>query len=74
MRVDVPSRPDDKVRVRKGVEVGGTESASVEPESVPDTGTVGLVSTGPTLGARALLCDFGLLMFTQIKQRERTKT
>jgi Ca-activated chloride channel homolog len=32
VRVDVPSRPDDKVRVRKGVEVGGTESASAEPD------------------------------------------
>ena len=28
VRVDVPSRPDDSVRVRKGVELGGTESAS----------------------------------------------
>jgi Ca-activated chloride channel family protein len=32
VRVDVPGRPDDKVRVRKGVEIGGTESASAEPE------------------------------------------
>jgi Ca-activated chloride channel family protein len=31
VRVDVPSRPDDKVRVRKGVEIGGTESASADP-------------------------------------------
>jgi Ca-activated chloride channel family protein len=31
VRVDVPSHPDDRVRVRKGVEVGGTESASAEP-------------------------------------------
>src|SRR6516225_959637 len=28
VRVDVPSHPDDRVRVRKGVELGGTESAS----------------------------------------------
>jgi Ca-activated chloride channel family protein len=32
VRVDVPSRPDDKVRVRKGVELGGTESASAEAD------------------------------------------
>ena len=32
LRVDVPGRPDDEVRVRKGVEVGGTESASAEPD------------------------------------------
>jgi Ca-activated chloride channel homolog len=32
VRVDVPGRPDDRVRVRKGVEVGGTESASAEPD------------------------------------------
>jgi hypothetical protein len=31
LRVDVPSRPDDKVRVRKGVEISGTESASADP-------------------------------------------
>ena len=31
VRVDVPAHPDDKVRVRKGVEVGGTESASADP-------------------------------------------
>ncbi len=31
VRVDVPGRPYDKVRVRKGVEVGGTESASADP-------------------------------------------
>jgi Ca-activated chloride channel family protein len=31
LRVDVPGRPDDSVRVRKGVEVGGTESASADP-------------------------------------------
>ncbi|MBV8356870.1 MAG: VWA domain-containing protein [Deltaproteobacteria bacterium] len=30
VRVDVPSRPYDKVRVRKGVELAGTESASAE--------------------------------------------
>jgi Ca-activated chloride channel family protein len=30
LRVDVPSHPEDEVRVRKGVEVGGTESASAE--------------------------------------------
>jgi len=30
VRVEVPSRPDDKVRVRKGVELSGTESASAE--------------------------------------------
>ena len=30
VRVDVPSHPYDKVRVRKGVELGGTESASAE--------------------------------------------
>jgi Ca-activated chloride channel homolog len=35
VRVDVPSRPDDKVRVRKGVEIGGTESASADPEGRP---------------------------------------
>jgi Ca-activated chloride channel homolog len=33
VRVDVPSRPDDKVRVRKGVELGGTESASADADS-----------------------------------------
>jgi Ca-activated chloride channel homolog len=33
VRVDVPSRPDDMVRVRKGVELGGTESASAEPNA-----------------------------------------
>jgi Ca-activated chloride channel homolog len=33
VRVDVPNRPYDSVRVRKGVEIGGTESASAEPES-----------------------------------------
>ncbi|HKV53643.1 MAG TPA: VWA domain-containing protein [Candidatus Binataceae bacterium] len=34
LRVDVPNRPDDSVRVRKGVMVGGpgTESASAYPE------------------------------------------
>jgi Ca-activated chloride channel homolog len=32
VRVEVPSRPDDKVRVRKGVELGGTESASAEAD------------------------------------------
>jgi hypothetical protein len=32
VRVDVPNRPDDRVRVRKGVELGGTESASAEPD------------------------------------------
>jgi Ca-activated chloride channel homolog len=32
VRVDVPSRPYDKVRVRKGVEIGGTESASAEAD------------------------------------------
>jgi Ca-activated chloride channel homolog len=32
VRVDVPNRPEDKVRVRKGVEVGGTESASAESD------------------------------------------
>jgi Ca-activated chloride channel family protein len=31
LRVDVPTRPDDRVRVRKGVEIGGTESASADP-------------------------------------------
>jgi Ca-activated chloride channel family protein len=30
LRVDVPSHPEDEVRVRKGVEVGATESASAE--------------------------------------------
>jgi Ca-activated chloride channel homolog len=30
VRVDVPSHPNDEVRVRKGVELGGTESASAE--------------------------------------------
>jgi Ca-activated chloride channel family protein len=34
LRVDVPGRPDDTVRVRKGVEVAGTESASADPGSV----------------------------------------
>jgi Ca-activated chloride channel homolog len=33
VRVDVPSHPDDTVRVRKGVEVGGRESASAEPDA-----------------------------------------
>ena len=33
VRVDVPGHPDDSVRVRKGVDLGGTESASAEPES-----------------------------------------
>jgi Ca-activated chloride channel homolog len=33
VRVDVPGRPDDRVRVRKGVDLSGTESASAEPES-----------------------------------------
>jgi Ca-activated chloride channel family protein len=32
VRVAVPSHPYDKVRVRKGVELGGTESASAEVE------------------------------------------
>jgi Ca-activated chloride channel homolog len=32
LRVDVPSHADDQVRVRKGVEIGGTESASAEAE------------------------------------------
>jgi Ca-activated chloride channel homolog len=32
VRVEVPSRPSDNVRVRKGVEVGGTESASAAPD------------------------------------------
>src|SRR5215472_5240139 len=32
VRVDVPSHPYDKVRVRKGVELGGTESASAEAD------------------------------------------
>jgi Ca-activated chloride channel family protein len=32
LRVDVPARPSDRIRVRKGVEVGGgTESASADP-------------------------------------------
>src|SRR5579883_1625197 len=31
VRVDVPAHPEYKIRVRKGVEVGGTESASAEP-------------------------------------------
>ena len=31
-RVDVPTLPSDKVRVRKGVELGGTESASAEAD------------------------------------------
>jgi len=35
VRVDVPTHPDDTVRVRKGVEVGGTESASAEPDTGP---------------------------------------
>jgi Ca-activated chloride channel family protein len=31
VRVAVPNRPYDNVRVRKGVEIGGTESASADP-------------------------------------------
>lgn len=31
VRVGVPAHPEYKIRVRKGVEVGGTESASAEP-------------------------------------------
>ena len=32
VRVDVPSHPYDKVRVRKGVDLSGTESASAEAD------------------------------------------
>jgi Ca-activated chloride channel homolog len=32
VRVEVPNHPGDNVRVRKGVEVGGTESASAAPD------------------------------------------
>jgi Ca-activated chloride channel homolog len=31
VRVDVPGRPEDRVRVRKGVDLGGSESASADP-------------------------------------------
>jgi Ca-activated chloride channel homolog len=32
VRVDVPGRPDDNVRVRKGVDLSGSESASADPD------------------------------------------
>jgi Ca-activated chloride channel family protein len=36
VRVEVPNHAYDNVRVRKGVEVGGTESASAAPDLGPD--------------------------------------